>query len=228
MNEPEEKNWPHLADPGSHQRARRQLADSVRTLIDRCLCTEASEEDLVRANALLGEALSVLGDSEGGSFVDGIASGDFQKNPVVYADRNTVLGKANPLAPPMELESDGEWLVGRVRLGHPYEGAPGFVHGGVISSMMDQLFGSLTVRLGVPALTGKLTVRYRRPTPIGVTLWLRARISRTVGRRSRCEGWLSHEDTVLVEADAMMIAVEKTHLNALFGVSNQGPGEGTP
>ena len=46
-----------------------------------------------------------------------------------------------------------------------YEGPPGYVHGGCVALAFDELLGMVNVLNGLGGLTGKLTVRYRRPDP---------------------------------------------------------------
>jgi len=228
MSDGQEQHWYAVKDPGEHQKARREVANTLRALVDECLMSAVSIEELASAGDFLESALGVLRERRGASFVEAVENGEFRANPITYADRNPVIGKANPIAPPMLLESDGEWVVGKVNLGSVYEGPPGFVHGGVISGLLDQLFGSLMVREGTACLTGRLTVRYRRPTPIGEDLVLKARIARTAGRRYMCDGLLSIGDQKMVDADAMMVAVNNEHLVSLFGQSGMtSPGGGS-
>ena len=48
-----------------------------------------------------------------------------------------ILGKLNPLAPPLEISVEDQVAVGKVNFGVPYEGAHGHVHGGFIAGAFD-------------------------------------------------------------------------------------------
>ena len=48
----------------------------------------------------------------------------------------------------------------------PYEGPPSCVHGGVIAETFDEMLGAACIVAGHPGMTGTLTVRYRKPTPL--------------------------------------------------------------
>jgi len=86
-----------------------------------------------------------------------------------------VIGAANPIAPPMTVRMlDDATVVGECTMRHIHEGPPGAVHGGWVATLLDQLLGHATAASGHPGFTGELTVRYRRPTPYGVPLTLRA------------------------------------------------------
>lgn len=98
-------------------------------------------------------------------------------------------GALNAAAPPMTLDSgqldDGQPTIdGRVRLDRLREGPPGFVHGGVMAGLFDEVMGAaqrLTRQPG--AMTGRLTLRYRRPTPLDTDLLFRAWIEQDRARR---------------------------------------------
>ena len=47
-----------------------------------------------------------------------------------------------------------------------YEGPPTCVHGGVIAETFDEVLGAANMVAGNPGMTGTLTVRYRKPTPL--------------------------------------------------------------
>ncbi len=222
--EPDEKRWHLVEDPGPHQRARRELAEVVRGLIDACVLTEVSAEELQDTTAVLSGVVERLRAKRGYPFFEAVQNGHYQANPAVYADRNMVIGRGNPLAPPMRVRSEGERVVAEVCLARCFEGAPGLAHGGIIASMFDQLFGSLLVRLGVPALTGKLNVRYRKPTPIGAPLTMEGAVKKVLGRRYMCEATLRCDDVVVAESDVMMVAVESEQIRALFAGAHQKSG----
>jgi acyl-coenzyme A thioesterase PaaI-like protein len=102
-----------------------------------------------------------------------------------FQDTGPIVGLSNPLAPPLEFSVDpvAEVARGRGRFGAAYEGAPGLLHGGILAAAFDELLGLATVFSGGAGMTRELTVRYLRPTPIGVELSFTARLERAEGRR---------------------------------------------
>ena len=88
-------------------------------------------------------------------------------------------GALNAVAPPMRLEvgeRNGEpAMLGHVRLSRLREGPPGSVHGGVLAGLFDEVM-SAAQRLGggEGGMTGRLTIRYRKPTPLETDLQFRA------------------------------------------------------
>ena len=91
-------------------------------------------------------------------------------------------------------------------VGRPeYNSYPGRLHGGVASAMLDETIGrAFTVgRPDTWGVTMRLETRYHRPTPLGETLYCRARITRETRRTFEGEGTLETADgTVCVSGKA--------------------------
>jgi acyl-coenzyme A thioesterase PaaI-like protein len=131
-------------------------------------------------------------------------------------DRTTLIGLANPLAPPIVLSSDGERAFGEVTFTAPFEGAPGLVHGGMVAAAFDQVFGYLGMVRNLPALTGSLEVRYRRPTPLEVPLRFEARVERVEGKKSFLSARCLAGDELCAEAEALFVILAADRFNALM------------
>jgi acyl-coenzyme A thioesterase PaaI-like protein len=121
---------------------------------------------------------------------------------------NSVMGLRNPFASfsrkNRSTDDEGR-IVYDVELGPMYEGPPGLVHGGVSALLLDQLLGEAAARAGGPGMTGRLTVHYRRPTPLG-KLRVRGWSERIEGRKSIARGdVLDPDGNVTVEAEGLFI-----------------------
>ena len=113
---------------------------------------------------------------------------DLTGHPQDFFPSSPIIGYANPIAPPVEVwlgeNDDGQPEIhGRVTFDYQYEGPPTCVHGGVIAELFDELMGAANVIAEKPAMTGTLTVRYRKPTPLLTSLDLVARCQRSEGRK---------------------------------------------
>lgn len=95
-----------------------------------------------------------------------------------------------------------------------YEGGPGVAHGGWVASVLDEVVGLACVfdrhQLSV---TGELTIRYLKPTPLGSPLLVIARVDRLDGVRGHASGELILEASgaVLAEAHGIFIARDGEH-----------------
>jgi acyl-coenzyme A thioesterase PaaI-like protein len=123
-------------------------------------------------------------------------------------DRDPLVGLSNPLAPPLrEVESE-DARTWEVTFGDAYEGHPGLVHGGYVAAVIDHVLGVTASRAGSASMTGTLTTRYRRPTPIRTRLVCTGRVTRVDGRKVFCEAHLEAEGTVVADAEGLYFRIE--------------------
>ena len=89
-----------------------------------------------------------------------------------------------------------------------HQGWPGFVHGGLVATMLDEAMGWVTMSHGIWAVTGKINVRYREPVPLFETVTIVGMIERNRGRWVTVRAEVrSSEGAVLSEADAIFMRV---------------------
>jgi uncharacterized protein (TIGR00369 family) len=60
-----------------------------------------------------------------------------------------------------------------------HQGYRDVVHGGLVSTVLDETMVTLLNRMGLLALTAELTVRYVSPVPVGATVTVTARLTRS-------------------------------------------------
>jgi acyl-coenzyme A thioesterase PaaI-like protein len=116
-----------------------------------------------------------------------------------------VTGLRNAISPPLDMRFDGERVRARTAFDLRYAGPPGSMHGGVAALVLDELLGTTNYCHGVGARTGTLSVRYERPTPIGVDLDLEGWLDRVEGRKVFTVGTISHDGMVTVRAEGVFI-----------------------
>jgi acyl-coenzyme A thioesterase PaaI-like protein len=154
-------------------------------------------------------------------------------HPQDYFPTSPMVGYANPIAPPLEVWAvagdDGRREVrGRVTFDYPYEGPPTCVHGGVIAELFDELLGLSNILVGLGAMTGTLTVRYRRPTPLLAPLELAARNTAQDGRKVYAWGGIYHEGELTAEAEGVFIHVPPARMLDIVTGNADGSAAGTP
>lgn len=117
-----------------------------------------------------------------------------------------VAGTENAIAPPLQLFGHPDGSVrGTVTLGIPYQGPPGFVHGGISALLLDHAFGLANHWAGKTGMTASLTMTYHRPTPLFVPLEVEARQVRVDGRKLTVEGGINHDGERCVSASGLFI-----------------------
>ena len=122
-----------------------------------------------------------------------------------------VTGPANPMGVAARIRRDGDDAVLESTLGDAFEGAPQRAHGGMVAALFDEAMGFVLSIVCTPAFTGRLSVTYRAPVPIGVPLQFRARLAGRDGRKLRITGEARHGEQLLAEAEALFVAVDPDH-----------------
>ncbi len=104
-------------------------------------------------------------------------------------------GKDNPDGLQLEFESVGSDVRTSVTFPRKFQGYSDVVHGGLVSTVLDETMVTLLNRMGYLALTAELSVRFREPVRIGeridVTASLiekRGKVFRLVAIASRPDG----------------------------------------
>lgn len=118
-----------------------------------------------------------------------------------------VTGPENAIAPPLHLvgKDDGS-IEGVTTLGLPYQGPPGFVHGGISALLLDHTLGVANHWGGPSGMTAELVLRYRRPAPLFQPLTVTGRQVHVDGRKITTVGAISAGGEVCVEAEGLFIA----------------------
>jgi hypothetical protein len=122
-----------------------------------------------------------------------------------------VSGSANPMGIAIEVRRQGLDAVADFNLGAAFEGAPLRAHGGIVAAIFDDVMGYVLALHRTPAFTGRLTVNYRAPVPMGedlsVRAWLESRSGRKLSMRSEMRLADDPEHPVICDADGLFIAI---------------------
>ena len=110
----------------------------------------------------------------------------------------------NPAGLKMEFHEDGDDVVCIWEPHDNYQSWIGTLHGGIQATILDELGGWVVNRkLQKAGMTTSLSMKYRRPVPVGedVTLELRAHIKEMKKSFAFIEATLSHEGQVCSQCD---------------------------
>jgi len=194
---------------------RSRLGQAMRTVIDRLVTSDAPEEVLRRAADALERYAERLARHPLRSMPAGFAESATAGDVNACFDYSPLIGLSNPMAPPVVLHVEGDVVVGTVTFGAAYEGPPGHVHGGLIAATFDEVLGFAQSMTGHPGMTGTLTIRYRKPTPLHREITLEGRVVRVDGRKIMTEGRMVVGDVLTAEAEAIFISVDFAKMHAL-------------
>jgi len=188
-------------------RARERLAAETRRLVEAVALLDFTQVDVTSVDAMTA-SVGVCADAvlEHPSL---LAYGGSALGPAgasALDQRSPISGVANPIAPPMTVDFDGERATGSATYGPAYEGPPFHVHGGWVIAAFDELLGVAQVAGGGPGMTGTLTIRLRRPTPFNVRVDYEGWVDRVEGRKTFCKGEARIDGEVVAEAEGIFIA----------------------
>jgi acyl-coenzyme A thioesterase PaaI-like protein len=206
-----------------------RLSDEIRELIEVVRTADVTDEEARRA----AEAIRSVTDDLRPRVVEGVRMQAFLhmgpddagvwrrsdfgldlvgRDPTEVFPYSPVVGRLNPVAPPCRLWCvEGEpshEVAGEVVLGAAFAGPPDSVHGGFVSSILDEVLGGACGVNGLGGFTGTLIVRYRVRAPLHETLDVRGRVTGVERRKVFASGELRHGDTVCAEAEGTFIRAD--------------------
>lgn len=110
-------------------------------------------------------------------------------------------GRENPAGLELCFVPDGQVSVScECVISETYQGYPGIVQGGIVSTLLDSAMTNCLFGLGIEAVTARLNVKFRDPVRIGVPLRVSARLVRSEKRVHTLEA--SIEQSGLAKASA--------------------------
>ena len=201
--------------------AAREVGEALRRVIDRLTGTSAPPEVLREAVERLAPIEDLLKPYHAVRSYRGASETSLLGHDRAFFDWSPLFGLANPLAPPIRVWMEGEEVVGSVRFGIAYEGPPGCVHGGFIAAAFDELLGLTQSLSGRVGMTGTLTVKYRKPTPLHTELRLEGKVESAQGRKVVVAGRMFAGDVMTAEASGLFISIDPGYFEALTAQREQ-------
>jgi uncharacterized protein (TIGR00369 family) len=118
-------------------------------------------------------------------------------------------GAANPVGLHLEFSTTPDHsVVCNAVISDNYEGPPGYLHGGLIATLLDEAMSKANRACGVTAMTRQMQVEYLRPVPSGAVIRIEGRVIRSEGRKHWNEEQIRNAvGKVLAEATGLFIAI---------------------
>lgn len=214
-NSPVSSEWSNLlssyasAEPSPRRVELHRTGEALRRILHRLHGSSAEADELAGVADDLERLLARLEHLTAGSMYEGFGEAPLAgRDPHAFFDHSPMLGRANPLAPPLEMWAADETMHGRATFDAAYEGPPGCVHGGYIAAAFDEMLGATQSFGGRPGMTGRLTIHYRSPTPLRTELHFEGRVVDVTGRKTLTHGTLHAGDRLCAEAEGLFIAID--------------------
>lgn len=105
------------------------------------------------------------------------------------------------------LREDG-WVVALPVVPAVFEGHVGYLHGGIIATLLDETMSKAVRAGGFTAMTRRMEVNYLKPVPSGEALRVEGRLARSEGRKHWSEARiLNGAGAVLAESQGLFVEV---------------------
>ena len=133
--------------------------------------------------------------------------------PMAHSASNRCFGCGQANAAGLRLEfllAEDGGVVTLPTVADRFEGHPGYLHGGIIATLLDEAMSKGARARGLTTMTRKLEIEYMRPAPSGAPLRVEGRVVRSEGRKH----WIESEirdagGAVLAQAKGLFVEVKK-------------------
>jgi uncharacterized protein (TIGR00369 family) len=144
--------------------------------------------------------------------------------PQAPSNRCFACGPDNPEGLHLEFFfTENKSVVSTPRISPTHDGHPGYLHGGIIATLLDETMAKSVRVLGRPTMTRHMEIDFLRPVPSSVQLRLEGRITRNEGRKHWSEARiLNAHGTVLAQGKGLF--VEITTARAAVRTAEEPPG----
>jgi uncharacterized protein (TIGR00369 family) len=132
--------------------------------------------------------------------------------PFAHSAQNRCFGcgEANPNGLQLDflLAPDGT-IVCPATIPNSFEGHPGYLHGGIIATLLDETMSKSVRAKGLNAMTRNLEVDYLRPVPSSKLIRMEGRLLRSDGRKHWAEAHIfDGEGKTLAQGKGLFIEVK--------------------
>lgn len=118
-------------------------------------------------------------------------------------------GPKNPFGLKLSFREQDDTYLSEFIGQQQHQGYDGILHGGIVSTLLDEIMARYLYAKGMTAVTARLEVRFNKPTPIGVPLLLKGRITKNKGRIYETEGTIELPDgTVTAQGTAKVFIID--------------------
>jgi acyl-coenzyme A thioesterase PaaI-like protein len=186
---------------------RRRLAEAMRLVIERLTSSDAPAEELRTAAERLEQYAEHLATHPRRQRYEGFSESALAEGGGHF-DYSPLIGRSNPLAPPIAVRAEGRRVHAEAVFGSAYEGPPGCLHGGYVAAAFDEVLGYAQSLTGTPGMTGRLEVVYRSPTPLHTELRFEAWVESVVGRKITARCTLHAGERLCAESMGLFISIK--------------------
>ena len=132
------------------------------------------------------------------------------KMEVSFSDKCFVCGKNNADGLHLDIHRDDEKLTAKAEIAVPSKfcGWEGIIHGGIFSTLLDEIMAYAAFTHDQKGVTGEINVRFRKPMPSEKTVTVEGFVESQKGRILYTVGKITLGGEVIAEATAKMVRLD--------------------
>lgn len=140
------------------------------------------------------------------------ASAEHNPDPLaaVRSDRGCFgCGGQNPIGLHLHFRTTKDGVTASFTPSPEHQGFADIVHGGIISTVLDEAMAWASAAAGLWTVTGEMRVRFRRPLPVGAPTRVTARVIEIRGRlvKTTAELVLAADESIVATGSASFVRV---------------------
>lgn len=123
-------------------------------------------------------------------------------------------GDSNPIGLKLKFRQDGNGVKADFIPSEQYQGWPGYLHGGIVGCLLDEVMSNAAASQGVRCVTARYEIRLKRLIPITEPLIITASVTRKTRKVIECVSAIRLKDsTIVAEGNAthFVIATSPAH-----------------
>ncbi len=121
-----------------------------------------------------------------------------------------VCGTKNPIGlnVDFEIDKDARTIKALFIPADLHQGYEGIVHGGILSSLLDEAMAKLAFSLGIPAVTAEITVKFKAPAIPGQELVVSGKLIQEARKLIQAEAKIERGPVVIAEATGKLLRIK--------------------
>ncbi|MEG6584903.1 PaaI family thioesterase [Dendrosporobacter sp. 1207_IL3150] len=116
-------------------------------------------------------------------------------------------GIHNPIGLKLKFREEQDTYITTFTGGPEHQGYDGIMHGGIVSTLLDEVMARYIYSKGYNAVTARLDVRYKKPTPIGEQLMIKGHITGQRGNMFELTGTIELPDGSITAQGKATVAI---------------------
>jgi len=114
-------------------------------------------------------------------------------------------GDKNPIGFKLKFKEDKGDTISETTIPFQYQGFDGVAHGGIVATFLDEIMAQAVKKSGQKAMTGTLTVKYRKPCRTDEKIQIRGRIVEINGRIIKAQGEIIQDQEIVAEGEGIFV-----------------------